>query len=646
MNDKQEQLIEYLLKTKEWTTSSNIADNIGMSIRTVKNYVNDLNALYPNLIKSSQNGYLINAPLAINIQNSRKTYYNIPQTNKERAFYLITKLLRETEKININDFIDEIFISFSTYKNVVKIVKNNLSDYDLALKQEGEDIYIEGNEEEKRRLLINTVLYESSSEYFDLNTIQAVFTNIDTDYTINTLNETLWDNQYFISDLAITSIVLHIIIAIDRSINKSNINEHLFEIPDFIPKKIYNMVISMVLKLEDYYNVKFSNDDVMELVMLLNSRSCSSEMKEIDEESLNKYLGNDDKKIIRKLFKTLKENYDIEIKDAQSRIFFSIHIKNLLVRSKSSNFSRNPLTQSVKVKTPLIYDAAVCLSQVISEYTKVVLPDDEIAYLAFHIGTSMEGQINNNKKIRTVIYCPTYYNYELNLKESINNHFSKELIINNVITGSISKNDLNDSELLISTMPTISNDYGDIKIVNISMFLNAMDVGMIEKAIVNIHNEKKKSDFINNIHALTKKEFYKHINKEMTKVELLTMMCDELMNAGYANKDFLKDVLEREKLSSTHYENCAIPHTIKMGQKKSCISICILDTPIIWNKHETNLVIMLCLTPLDKDIFYNLFEALSTLLTNKSFVQKLLETRTYEEMNELMKNYYEYTNLY
>lgn len=644
MNDKQEQLINYLLKTKDWTTSSSIAKNIGMSVRTVKNYVNDLNVTYDNLIKSSQNGYLINVPLAISILSMNQSYNLVPQTNKERSIYLITKLLRESEKINVYDFIDEIYISFSTYKNVIKLLKNTLEEYDLTLKQEGDVISIEGSEEEKKRLLINTVLYESSGDYFDLNTIQAVFTNIDTDYTLNTLNETLWDNQYFISDLAITSIALHIIIAIDRSIKRPNNSEHLFEIPNFVPKKIYNMVISMVLKFEDYYNVKLSNDDVMELVMLLNSRSCSNEMKEIDEKSLDQYLSEEDKQIIDNLLEVLKENYNIEIQDPQSRIFFAIHIKNLLIRSKSSNFSRNPLTQSVKVKTPLIYDAAVSLSQVIAKYSKVVLPDDEIAYLAFHIGTSMESQLNYNNKISTVIYCPTYYNYENNLAESINNHFSKDLIIKNVITGSISNKDLDDAELLISTIP--NKEFSDIKIVNISMFLNAMDVGMIEKAILQIHNEKKSKEFINNIQALTKREFYKHINKNMTKIELLSQMCDELVKAGYANETFLKDVLEREKLSSTHYENCAIPHTIKMRQKKSCISICILDTPIIWNKHETSLVIMLCLTPSDKDIFYNLFETLSALLTNKAFVNKLLETKTYEEMYELIINYHEYSELF
>ena len=608
-----------------------------MSVRTVKNYVTELNSEYPGLIKSSQNGYLINSPAAINIISDKQTYNSIPQSNKERSVYLITKLLRENEKINIYDFLDEIYISFSTFKNVTKLVKNSLDEYNLILKQTGDEIYIEGSEEEKKRLLINTVFYETSSEYFDLNNIQAIFTNIDTDFTINTLKEVLWDNQYYISDLAITSIVLHIIIAIDRSINKPGNNEHLFEIPDYIPKKLYNMVIGMVSKLEEYYSVRLSNDDIIELVMLLNSRSYSAEFKDITADSLNKYLSDNDRKIIAELFKNLKDNFNIEINDQQSRVFFCIHIKNLLLRCKTSNFSRNPLTLSVKMRTPLIYDAAVSLCQIITEHTEVVLPDDEIAYLAFHIGTSMENQLNYDKKIVTVIYCPTYYNYENNLADSINNRFSKNIIIKDVITGRISKDKLKGAELLITTMPV--NKQNNIKIVNISMFLNAMDIAMIEKEITQIQTKRKIKEFIDNFDNLTKKEFYRHIAKPTTKIELLTMMCSELTEAGYANKDFLKDVLEREKLSSTHYENCAIPHTIRMKQKKSCISICILDEPMLWNKHETNLVILLCLTSSDKEIFYNLFETLALLLTSKAFVQKLIETKTYEEMVELITTY-------
>ena len=157
MNNKKEQLIEYLLKTKDWTKSADIADAINMSVRTVKNYVTELNSEYPGLIKSSQNGYLINSPAAINIISDKQTYNSIPQSNKERSVYLITKLLRENEKINIYDFLDEIYISFSTFKNVTKLVKNSLDEYNLILKQTGDEIYIEGSEEEKKRLLINTV---------------------------------------------------------------------------------------------------------------------------------------------------------------------------------------------------------------------------------------------------------------------------------------------------------------------------------------------------------------------------------------------------------------------------------------------------------------------------------------------------------
>ena len=51
MNNKKEQLIEYLLKTKDWTKSADIADAINMSVRTVKNYVTELNSEYPGLIK-------------------------------------------------------------------------------------------------------------------------------------------------------------------------------------------------------------------------------------------------------------------------------------------------------------------------------------------------------------------------------------------------------------------------------------------------------------------------------------------------------------------------------------------------------------------------------------------------------------------
>lgn len=644
MNDKQRLLVEYLLKTKDWTTSSTIANQMGVSVRTVKSYISDLNVETPGIIAASQNGYLVNTGIAISLLNNENKYGSIPQTNKERTFYLITKLLREDKPINIYDFCDEIFISLSTFKTVLKMTKEKLESYNLSIKNSNDEISIIGEETQKRKLLIDSVFLETNSTYFDISTIQSVFTNIDTDFTINTLKEVLWENKYFISDLTITSIVLHIIIAIDRNINNPfGTSVRNLKPLDYIPAELSNLMFQIIARLEDYYSIKFLPDDILEFTMLLYSRTYSLDTNVMDDDTLQKYLGSETIDIISEMFHELKDNYNIEITNKESKMFFCIHIKNLLVRSKTQNFSRNPLTSSVKSNAPLIYDAAVNLSRIITNNTGVVLIDDEIAYIAFHIGSLMEKELANNSRVSAILYCPTYYNMETNLKNNITNRFQNDLIIDNIVTGTLHKSQIKNVDLLITTVPV--KDISKVEIVNISLFMNMIDVLAIEKAINNVKTEKKKTRFINNFKRMTNKEFFKHINRSYSKKELLTKMCKDLMDKGYANDDFLDDVLDREKLSSTRFDNFAIPHTIKMKQKKSCISFCISEVPINWNSHEVNFVVLLCLSESDKEYFYSLFETLSMLLMNKNFVQKLYEIDTYERLLELFESYNNYLNI-
>lgn len=643
MNSKQKLVVEYLLKTRDWTTSSTIANHIGTSVRTVKSYISDLNIETPGIIAASQNGYMINSNLALSVLNNENRNDTIPQTNKERTFYLITKLLRDDNPIDIYDFCNEIFISLSTFKIILKIIKDRLDPYDLSIVNNNDQIRIVGDEVQKRKILIDYIFMESNSTYFDISTIQAVFTNIDTDFTINTLKEVLWENRYFISDLTITSIVLHIIVAIDRNIHNPNssLNRNL-KPQEYIPKELSNLMFQIVTRLEDYYDVKFSEDDVLEFTMLFYSRTYSLDTNAMDDETLQKYLGSETIDIINELFHELKDNYNIEITNKESRIFFCIHIRNLLVRSKTQNFSRNPLTSSVKANAPLIYDAAVSLSHIITENTGVVLIDDEIAFIAFHIGSVMEKELSNKSRISAVLYCPTYYRMETNLKDNITERFQNDLIIDDIITGTLEKSQLKNTDLLITTVPV--KGIGDIDTVNISVFMNMIDVIAIEKSINKIKSEKKKKSFIRHIRRMTDKEFFKHTSKSYTKKEILSKMCNNLIEKGYANEDFLEDVLKREKLSSTQYENFAIPHTVKIRQKKSCIYICISEDPINWNGNEVNLIALLCLAPEDKDYFFSLFETLSLLLMNKDFIQKLLEAKTYDELMEVFETCNTYLN--
>lgn len=88
MQKKLNELLKYLQAQNKPQTSSEIAEALSISVRSVKNHVKEINSLYDRkIILSSRNGYLINSQISPTlIVDDREE--SIPQTWEERAFYI------------------------------------------------------------------------------------------------------------------------------------------------------------------------------------------------------------------------------------------------------------------------------------------------------------------------------------------------------------------------------------------------------------------------------------------------------------------------------------------------------------------------------------------------------------------------------
>ncbi len=638
MNEQQLALIEHLLKSDEWTTASTLATATGVSIRSIKNYVSEMKRLYPSLIVSSSSGYKIHEPTAIGVlENLDPKTGTIPQSNKERVLYVILRLLRSPSPLNLYDLCDSLFISISTLRVVLKRVKRNLEQYQLELYTSGDLLDVRGTEQNRRQMLRSIIFSETNSNSFDLNYIQEIFDNIDTDYTENILKDLLWKNQYYVTEFSAYNIILHIIIAVDRNISMpatANSVVDVIDFPDFVPVEINEMSKELTALLEDYYEITFSFDDIREFALLIYTRANPITIHEMDPENLEDYIGHDCMLLINDIFKHLYNEYGIELSKPETKIGFALHIKNLMIRAKTQHFNRNPITESIKTSCPMIYDVAVNLSSIISDRINTSLIDDEIAYIAFHIGNAIEMQMAYESKISVILICPTYYNMKHDLSERLLERFGSDIIVENIIITESQLKICKEVDLILSTVP-IKPSF-KINALQIHPFLTINDTNTIEKNIIKIKSEKRQNYFFSQIRRTIHPEFCEHIDCVMSKEETLKYMCDRLIKAGYATAGFEKAIFEREQLSSTVFTNFAIPHAMNMRENKSCMYILINNQPILWDTNEVQLVIMLCFNASDRQVFYTVFEPLSNHLLKQSVIQQLIKTQSYEEVIDII----------
>ncbi len=627
MEVKYLELIKLLFEKNAWITAGSLSDSLNLSVRTIKSYIRELNTAYPGIISSSSNGYLINTDIAAAALKDKKS--QIPQTARERASYVIIRILKNNAPMSAYDLCEELFISYTTFRTVLKRIKRQLESFDLTLDTSGDLISIGGFEKNKRRLLSSFLYHESNENFVNFEAIKTVFVDIDIEFIRQTILDVLNEYQYFINDYSLNNLVLHFTIAIGRIQNQQIDPDVNFVEPEqHLLSHEYELSKKVIKKLEGHFQVTFSPGEIYEMTLLLISRATSLNYETITMDNLALFIGQDCIDLIHELINCISAYYYINLYEPEFFVRFALHIKNLLIRSQNNCFSKNPLTHNIKVTCPLIYDDAVVLSSVIKEWTGLSVNEDEIAYIAFHIGSALEAQKELASRLATIIYCPNYYNMGTRLYDTLNQRFNSDLLIANVATEESELAKIARCDLIIATAPF--NSLLPIPHVQVQPFLSEADIQTIYQKITEIKFSKKRETFTAYLKQIVLPDFFEHSSIPRNREETIHYLCQRLYQQGYVDQNFESEVLEREKMSSTGFQNFAIPHALKMNAIKTGMYIYVSDVPIDWSGVPVSLVILLCFNREERYIFNEIFEPLTMILTNGSNIKKLLSLSDYD----------------
>ena len=591
MNIK-EKIIQMLIK-KQPLTSSVLSNQLGISVRTVKNYIYQINTEYPETISSLHTGYSINKDKAYDVlRDILGEEKEIPQTSKERVIYLLNMLLKshQDEQFNIYDIGDELYVSISTIRNELKQVKRKLNKYDLELKSKGDYFKIEGLEKNKRKMLSAILYKESDMHFISLDTLQNSFKNINIDLIKSIIINLFQKYHYFINDYSLSNLVLHIALSIERIRD----NEHYIQGTQPIDQDLieYTLAKEIASQLETYFQIKFNNEEIYEMTLLIISRASSLNFKTVTEENLEQFVGQKCLSLVHILIDNIKAIYSIDLSSPEFLIRFTLHIHNLLIRSRNNYLNKNPLTKKMKTSYPLIYDMSVNISKTIIEKTNITMNDDEIAFITFHLGTI----------------------------------FTEE---NNLL-------ELKNIDLIITTVPL--NILLKTPVFEVDMFLTNQSRYKLNEIIIEINREKQKEELRSYLTQLILPELFERNDSLNNKENCIQYMVKKFENNHYVNKYFYDDVIKREQLSSTAFGNFAIPHSTKMNAYKTGINIIISKKSISWNRNSVNLVLMMCFNKNERYIFNKIYDTITTILSESDNVKKIISSQSYEEFIDSIVN--------
>lgn len=630
MKKKHSALLQYLMDHPQTITSKELATQLQISQRSVKNYVMEINLLtHDRAILSSKAGYSINTNIARELLHKEQT--QIPQTWEERASYIIKQLVFEhTSFLDIYTLCEQLYVGYSTLKADIARMNKAYTNFNVQFITENECLKIIGEEKSVRRLISYTIQEETSNQMMDISLLKESFHSVSIQDIANIIQSTFHKYSYYMNDFSYINLLLHFVIIIDRLVEGNRMEKAVDEFPiESAHEKA--LVYELCTKLEERFSIFIDHAERFEIYMLFKTNA--NYTLSDSQETLRKVVGDDILSLTESIVEKINTEYYMDLGSEGFLTPFALHIKNLILRAQNGRFTKNPMAESIKTSCPTVYDIAIFVSLELMHRYHFKINEDEVGFLALHIGAEIERQKTNEAKIQCVLLCPEYMGITQALYNQLLINFGNQI---NIIKTTSYESDLEalEYDFLLTTMK-LSRPYHH-PVCNIPPFSGQLNLSFMMEAIEKYRASKKNYILMKNFHYFFSKNLFVANPKATTRDEVIHLLTQQMLKQEFVEPDFEDKVFIREKAASTAFGNIAIPHSMEMQALKTCIGVAISKKGFYWNQQIVHIVLLIAINKADKQTFKELYEALVMLFSDEQMIQLIKECTSFADFEEYL----------
>lgn len=624
--NKKKNLILYLWEQNVPCTAAELADVLNVSVRTVKMYVKEINALaHHKVVLSSNKGYTA-------LKISDLSFLDEPQTfamsYAERSVYIIKKILIEHRPLNTFDLCDELFISYSTLKSDLAKMNTLYQIFHVHFSTQNDLIQIQGSEKDKRPLLSSIIRQETHSRILDLDTLKQSFSPAEIEKISQILNDFFKQGTYNLNNFSYTNLLLHFAILIERVKTGNSLSE-IREIMTKNPEELA-LVRQLSDRIEQDFSITLNAYEKNEIYIFFKTNI--NYLVDSNYDKLREVIGEDVLDVIVKIMAEVSQLYSIDLKHESFIIPFGLHIKALITRASLGKYNRNPLSEKIKQDCPIIYDIAIFIALRLSEIYQVAIAEDEVAFIFLHVGTEIDRQNSSNDKLKCVLLCSDYLGLEKKIYAQLTQDYADEITIDAVVS-SYEELERQTFDLLI-TMIQDERNYNYPSLLILPFQLDKQKNEIREK-IYEIQQVKKKELIFNHFDHYFHPELF-FVIENGSREDVIQKVCDKMEALGYVSASFKTFVKERENASSTAFGSIAIPHSVHMDAYQTKIGIAVSRSGITWGNNLVNIMLLIAINKYDKQILLTINESILSLFENPEILSRVKNTSSLAEFKEII----------
>jgi lichenan operon transcriptional antiterminator len=611
MADKSPMLLTYLSRSEGWTPASEIAEHLGVSTRTVRSYVTAIKvAAAPlDVIHSSPDGYRLNRDAHAEYA-ARDRSSDVAGTPRERVTFLVTRLTHAGVELDVHDLADSLFVSSSTIEADLRQVRALAREAGLELVREGDHVRLDGPDAGHRRIVSRLFSDEQAHGLVDLRRVQEAFGIDDLSGFKTDVMAVLERQGYAINEFGLDRVLLHTAIAVERS-RGSSLADDAPEPDDAVASDLDRLVV-------ERFGTRLPAGELTALTTLLTTRA-GTRLTPRDE--IGEHVG-----VVRRIVDRAQEEFLVDLDDDAFLTRLGAHVGNLVIRARDGVGNPNPLARTIKSSYPLTYELAVFVAAEIQREFEITIGDDEIAYIALHIGSHLERRATHGERLTCVLVSPGYHDIAELLERRILPALGDDVVIDRVLTRTdVDPADLH-ADLVISTVPW---DVRPANVVIVQPLPTDADLDAVRGAITRIRRQHRRRAITDELlRYFDDALFFRDLDARDAEA-VIRVLGERMQERGIIDDDYLAGVLDRERISSTAFtEWLAVPHALTMSAKRTAIAIALYENPIPWGDATVQVVALVAFSAKDRASFQTVFEQFVEVFSDRSDVQRLLRAST------------------
>ncbi|WP_251545751.1 BglG family transcription antiterminator [Limosilactobacillus caecicola] len=491
MTKSGDKIISVLSKYDRFVTSKELANTVGVSTKTIYRKISEINKNYQSPIIKSEpgKGYIIDYEQYLKTKghDTKNSTSALQLTPLERRNEVMTVLLfNAPQAININDVYDKYFISYDLVKQDLLTIGKTLSKFHINLFRNGNQIKVEGKEQQIRKAINNALLQSKAMNTESINDFASEFKDLSHQ-----------DNQFLTTQIDWIQKSLHTTVPYPYNIN---IFSHLYVL---IKRFRYGKVVKADEESNEFYDQyqQIINDNpkfwkISTDVVKNTADYIHREIPEIESYYLLEYLismrYNHDFQLNDSISADSSELADFYIKgfklDEGSSKTKSLkndlisHIRPMYNRLKNHIVIVNKLLKDIRSEYSNIFNRLQKLSQ--QAYKTNLLPwpisSDEVGFLTLYFAKYYE-EVSLNKKV--LVMCASGVGTSKLLYAKIHRNFP-----NLDLVGITSKSDYekdydkySDVDVIVSTVPVVAKNHAEV-VLSSAMF-NLQDRNRLSRYI-------------------------------------------------------------------------------------------------------------------------------------------------------------------